>query len=41
MDFGSTRLRCLPTGELTDYVMSDEEIAESVKSMEGLPKPEA
>ncbi len=26
-------------GKLTDYVMSDEEIAESVKSMEGLPKP--
>lgn len=27
-------------GELTDYAMSDQEIAQSVKSMEGLPKPQ-
>ncbi|HHX87474.1 MAG TPA: TrpB-like pyridoxal-phosphate dependent enzyme, partial [Firmicutes bacterium] len=27
-------------GELTGYAMSDQEIAQSVKSMEGLPKPQ-
>ena len=26
-------------GKLVDYVMSDEEIAESLKSIEGLPRP--
>jgi hypothetical protein len=29
------------TGKLSDFTLSDEAIRESLKSIEGLPKPEA